>query len=122
MGQAVVDHSHVGIHKGGHHRCQENADHRVEQHRLDPLQRLGKLLKEFAQAQHNVAAHKTRKQRAQETGIHVAARRIGEGGTHLGDQTGHQAHCKAGTVRDAHGDETGQDRQHHAEGLFADGL
>ena len=93
-----------------------------EEQGLDAFQGFRQLAEAFAEQNDNVAAHKTGKQRAQESGVHVAASGICKGTAHLRHKSAYKTDGQTGTVRNAHGDVTGQNRKHHAEGLLPDGL
>ena len=88
---------------------EEDAAQRIQKHRRDLLYGLGQPGEGLDEEQHQVACDKACRQRAQEAGFAC-------GSHHAADE----AHGQSGTVRNAHGDKSGQDREHEAEGHVAD--
>ena len=87
----------------------QDAEERVDEHRLDALEGVRQALRGLLEEIDDVAAEEAGNQRAEEAG----ARRTGECAADEADR-------KARTVCNRHGDETGEDRQHEAEGGSAD--
>ena len=88
---------------------EEDAAQRIQKYRCDLLYGLGQFGKDLDQKQNQVARDKACRQRAQEAGFAC-------GSHHAADE----AHGQSRPVCNAHGDESGQDREHEAEGHVAD--
>ena len=87
----------------------EDAEERIDEHRLDAFERLWQTLRDFLEEVDDVAAEETSDQGTEEAGACRA-----------GESTADKTYGKARTVGNRHGDETSEDRQHEAERRTAD--